>query len=161
MTFLKYSFPLTCLALCLLAISACKAKKIKTNAVPPQEKSAFYTFNAQRDSVSHKTTFTLTNITVADAKIKYTIDAGKAKDASYLRIEIQSKTKVVQAFTEHPLYKRVEVFSESGQIESKLISLPQSDFVLRVPYFEEYKKIKIVEVINFKEQSPVILKHEN
>jgi len=149
------------LVLSLLLFSVCKAKKVKTQAVPAEEKSAFYTFDATRDTVKKKTTFTLKSVTVANAKIKYKVDEARTKEPSYLKIEVTDQNnQTIKAVTEHPLFKRMEVFEETGQIESKLISLQHAEFTLRIPYFEAYKKITIVEVINFKEASSIILKNE-
>jgi len=161
MTHKKSNFVFTCFVVSLLFLCTCSHKKISTQPVPPEEQSAFYTFSATRDTAKHLTVFALKNISVINTKIKYKVDEYKAKEAYYLRIQFIGKSgKTVQALTEHPLYKRSEVFSEEGQIESNLISLPHAEFTLRVPYFEECKKIKIMEVINFKESLPVILKNE-
>lgn len=153
--------PVVFTALVMLCLTGCKAKRIKTQAVPPVEKTAFYTITATRDTVQHKTSFVVKNVTVSDVRSRYTIDEKNAKAPSYLKIEVvYNKTSSVQAITRHPLFKQLESSSEDGQLESKSISLLQSDFVFRVPYFEPYKKIKIVEVVDFKEQTPVILKNE-
>jgi len=158
----KFFFPVVCLVLCMSLFLFCKAKRVKPKAAEAQEQSAFYSFSALRDTVKRQTSFTLKNVTVANAKIKYNVDDAKTKLPSYLKIEIIDKNnKTVLAFAEHPLFKRMEVFNESGQIDSKLISLQEGEFTLRVPYFEAYKKIKITEVINFKESLPILLKNEN
>lgn len=161
MTHKKFHFIFTCLVLSLLCFCTCSHKKVTKQYVPPEEQSAFYTFSATRDTVKNLTVFALKNITLVNTKIKYKVDEAKAKEPYYLRVQIIGNSdNMVQAVIEHPLYKRMEVFSEEGQIESNLISLPQAEFTLRIPYFEEHKKIKIMEVINFKESSPIILKNE-
>lgn len=161
MKYKKIVFPFVCLVLCMSLFLFCKAKRVKPHVAEVQEQSAFYSFSALRDTVKHQTDFTLKNVIIANAKIRYTVDEAKTKLPGYLKIEITDRNnRSVLAFAEHPLYKRMEVFNESGQIDSKLISLQQGEFTLRVPYFEAYKKIKITEVINFKESSPILLKNE-
>ncbi|MES2514803.1 MAG: hypothetical protein V4580_11695 [Bacteroidota bacterium] len=132
------------LTVCLLA---CRAKP-----APPQvmEQTAFYTLSLTRDTIKKNTTFTITKVQIAHTKINYHIDEQQAKNPHFLSIEITDKSNhVIHAFTDHPLYKRFDLYQESGEIESKSISLQQGETVFRVPYFSEYKKIKITETINF------------
>lgn len=151
----------TVITLCCVMLFACRTSKVKTQVVEPEEKSAFYTLNLAHDSVKRETKAAITNVTVANLKIRYQPDEAKSKESSFLRIEITySNDKIVEAFTEHPLRKRFDLYSESGQIESKLISLPQGEVVFRVPYFGAYKKIRIVETIDRKASPPINLKHE-
>jgi len=137
---------------------ACRTKQAISK---PIEKTAFYTLTELKDSVTKKTTFKITNIQIADTKINYRVDEDKAKDPYYLKIEITDKSKMVtNAIAEHPLFKRFDLYSESGEIESKSISLQQGEVTFRVPYFSDYKKIKITEVINRTEQKPITITHE-
>lgn len=140
---------------------ACRAKRVKTKKPAAVEQSAFFTLSLSRDTVAKQTSARIKNVTVVDAKTRYMPDEAKAKEPNFLRIEVIYKNdQVLQAITEHPLYKRFDLYSESGQIESKLISLPQGEVIFRLPYFEEYKRIRIVETIGYKESPPIILKHE-
>ncbi len=135
----------------------------KTKPAPPKlvEKTAFYTLSVIRDSVKRTTAFSITKVQIANTKINYKIDDHYAKDANFLKIEIMDKSEhVIHAFTDHPLYKRFDLYQESGEIESKSISLQQGETVFRVPYFSEYKKIKITETINFKETKQITINHE-
>ncbi len=148
-------------ALCFALLLAGCRSKIKTQAVQPEEKSAFYTLTLSRDSTSKETKAAITNVIVANVKIRYQPDEAKAKEPNFLSIEITYKNNaVVRVFTEHPLYKRFDLYSESGQIESKLISLQKGEVVFRVPYFSDYKKIRITETVERKTAPPITLTHE-
>lgn len=142
----------------LLLIFACKSTKSKEVAEIP-EKTAFYTLELKRDTLATKTTVIVKNVNVVDSKVRHVIDVAKTKEPNFLKIQIlYTNNKVVDLVTEHPLYKRFDLYSESGKIESKLISLSQDLLIFRAPYFDQYKKIKILETINFKQSAPIILK---
>ncbi|MES2681282.1 MAG: hypothetical protein V4635_15410 [Bacteroidota bacterium] len=159
MSYKKTSLALSCLLFTLQVLFSCKPPK--TAATEPVEKTAFFTIALTRDSVAKKTGVELKNINVVDQKIRYNIDEGQSQNPYFLKIEIEYKNgRVITAFTEHPLYKHLEIYSESGKIESKLIPLSQGEVTARVPYFEKYKKITVVEIVNFKEVKPITLKNE-
>lgn len=150
-------FVFSLFALALLALS-CKTKK---TIVSPIEKTAFYTLKLNRDTVKKETTFSVVSVQIADAKLKYRIDEKQTKNPNFLRIEITDKNKnIITAITEHPLFKRFDLYSESGEIESKSISLQQGESTFRVPYFSDYKKIKIIETINFIQSKQIIITNE-
>ena len=137
---------------------ACRVKP-----APPQiiEQTAFYTLSLNKDTIKKNTTFSITNVQIANTKINYKIDENQAKNPHFLKIEITDKSQhIINAFTEHPLYKRFDLFQESGEIESKSISLQQAEVVFRVPYFSDYKKIKITEIVNSKETKQITINNE-
>jgi hypothetical protein len=135
----------------------------RTKPVPPPvvEQTAFYTLSLNRDTVKNVTGFDITKVQVTNTKINYRIEEHYAKNPNFLKIEITDKSNhIINAFTDHPLYKRFDLYKESGEIESKSISLQQGETVFRVPYFSEYKKIKITETINFTEVKHITINHE-
>lgn len=137
---------------------SCKATKV---VEVPVEKMAFYTLKVNRDTIKKETTFSVASVQVADAKLNYKLDTKQAKNPDFLKIEIIDKNeRVISVLTEHPLFKRFDLYSESGEIESKSISLQQGEVTFRVPYYTDYKTIKITETINFKQSKQIILKHE-
>lgn len=137
---------------------SCKTKKAVTN---PIEKTAFYTLKLNRDTVKKETTFSVVSVQITDTKLNYRIDEKNAKNPYFLKIEIVDKNKnIITAITEHPLFKRFDLYSESGEIESKSISLHQAELTFRVPYFSDYKKIKIIETINFIQLKQIIIANE-
>jgi hypothetical protein len=145
---------------CSLAFGGCKARPV-IKAQKPEEKSAFFTLAMSRDTVHQTTSAILKNVNVINTQIRYLPDEAKIKEPNFLKITIVYKNKrTIQAFTEHPLYKRFDLYSESGQIEPKLISLPQGEVVFRVPYFDDYKEVIIRETVSYKESATIILKHE-
>ncbi len=145
----------------LTALSACQTKKIKTTKTRSEEKTAFYDFKFKHDSLTKKTVITINNIKVVDTKINYLIDEEAARKQSYLFIEIKDKEgNVIKAYLEHPLYRKFDVYEESGKIESKLVSLSEADMAIRVPYYSPYEKIKITETINKTQTLETILKNE-
>lgn len=155
-----YSIRIAFMAVMVLA--ACKAKKVKTVAEPLPEKTAFYTLEALRDTVKKVTDFKLLKVTIVDTKIKYSADLAKAKNPDFLKIEITGKqSEPITAYTDHPLFKKFDLYSDSGEIASKLISLQKGQVTFRVPYFEEYKSIKITETIHFKVSTIKTINHEN
>lgn len=138
---------------------SCKAQKTSKSDETVQEQGAFITIKATRDSIAKKTTFNIENVNVVSSKIRYLLDETKKKDPNFLHISINYKNgKVIEVYSEHPLFKRLDLYSESGKIEAKSISLSQAELFLRVPYFGNYKNITISETINFKEAQVVVLK---
>ena len=133
----------------------------KSTPLKVVEKTAFYTLKVSKDTIKNITTFSVTTIQLADVKLNYKIDEQQSKNPHFLKIEIIDENKnSIHAFTEHPLFKRFDLYRESGEIESKSISLQQGEVVLRVPYFADYKKINITETINFKPLNQVTITHE-
>ncbi|MBL7932309.1 MAG: hypothetical protein JNL60_10420 [Bacteroidia bacterium] len=145
----------------LIVFCSCKVKEIKKQEMA-EEQCAFITIKASRDSIADKTTFRITNINVVNSKIRYVVDENKKREPNFLHITINYKNgKVIEANTEHPLFKRLDLYSESGKIEAKSISLSQGELFLRVPYFGKYKSIQIAETINFKERPIVVIKEND
>lgn len=144
-----------------LLLTCCKTGRKSADTSLPPERTAFYTIEAQRDSVKKLTSFRVIKTQVVDTKVNYHMDEEKAKDPWYLKIEIDNrKAPDVIAYVAHPLFKNVDLFRESGEISSKFLSLPKGQFVIRVPYFEEYKTMTITETVNFKTAVPIRLAHE-
>jgi hypothetical protein len=155
-----YTFALIT-AMAVFMLPACKTKKQQTATQPPPEKTAFYTIEALRDTVKQVTTFKVINITVVDTKINYHADEAKTKSRDFLKIDIIGKqVPSIVAYSEHPLFKKFDLYEQTGEITSKLISLPKGQVTLRVPYFEDYQSIRITETVNFKEAHHITLKHE-
>jgi|GEM_PF-1817314 len=141
-------------------LHSCKAKKAVKTAVP-DENCAFYAFKLSRDTILNKTRAEITNVNVVNSKVRYVVDEEKSRGPYFLKIEIlYPGNKTIEAFTEHPLYKRVEIYSESGEITSKLISLSQGEVFLRVPSFGNYKRITISEIVDHKTFESIILKND-
>lgn len=143
----------------LLLLSACKARKVPPQELP--EKTAFYTIEAQRDTVKQLTSFKVLKVMIVDTKINYRVDEAKARQKDYLKLEILARnTAPIIAYAEHPLFKKFDLYEQTGEISSKLISLPKGQVTVRVPYYEEYSSIRITETIDFKTNKPIILRHE-
>lgn len=148
-----------CALIALLLLNACKIRKTPPAELP--EKTAFYTIEATRDIVKQLTSFRVLKVTVVDTKINYHPDEAKTKSRDYLAIEVASAHKpVILAYSEHPLYKKFDLYEETGEITSKLISLPKGQITVRLPYYEDYTTIRITETINFKATKPILLRHE-
>lgn len=89
------------------------------------------------------------------------IDETPKENASYVCFEIKDKDgNDIKAYMAHPLYRKFDVYEESGKIESKLVSLSEADMTIRVPYYSPYEKIKITETINRTQTLTTTLKHE-
>lgn len=133
----------------------------QTIAQEIKQKTAFYTIKLVYDSLKQKTSFTVKNVVVIDKVTKEQSNIRHLQSPDYLKIVIIDKSKhQSHLITEHPLHKHMELFSESGEIESKSISLPEGEVTFRVPYYSVFKKIKITEVKGLKKQRAVIIKHE-
>lgn len=153
---INYILPL----LVCFVLFSCKAKKIKAKDTV-LEKTAFYTLKVVNDSVKKVRNFSVVKIDVVNTKINYWVDESKLTEPNFLKLEIiDKKDKTIKVFAEHPLFKRFDLYSESGQIESKLISLQQGEVVLRVPYFYDYKKIVITETVNRIASKQIIITNE-
>jgi hypothetical protein len=140
---------------------SCRTKKIKSTQLKPEEKTAFYDLKFKYDSILKKSIITLNSIKIIDQKINYVPDEQASKKLSFVYIEITDKDKnTIKAYAEHPLYRKFDVYEETGKIESKLVSLPEADMTIRVPYYSPYEKIKITEAINRTQTLTTILKNE-
>lgn len=140
---------------------ACKPQKIKSTKTRAEEKTAFYDFKFRYDSVHKKSIITINNIKVIENKINYLIDEEASKKQSSVCIEITDKDKnIIKAYAEHPLYRKFDLYEESGKIEAKLVSLPEADMTIRVPYYSPYTKIKITETVNKTQTQVTTLKNE-
>lgn len=148
--------------LCLLSVFfACTQRKIKTTKKPGAEKTAFYDLKFKYDSINKKSNISINSIKLADVKINYSIDEAARQKPSYVWIEItDSEGNQINACIEHPLYRKFDVYDESGKIESKLVSLTEADMTIRVPYYAPYKKIKLTETINGIQTMVTVLKNE-
>lgn len=145
----------------LIFMGACRSQsQPKTQAVQEQERCGFFTIRLERDTVTNKTTASLSDLKVVDTKVRYVLDEAKSHEPNFLKIEVIYSDHKINAFTEHPLYKRLDLYSESGKIESKSISLSQGEVFLRIPYFGAYKRINIVPTVNFKELPAIIIRNE-
>jgi hypothetical protein len=151
-------------ALCIYLILLFTAAACNVKKQPPSkdiEKTAFYTLKVSKDSVRQSTDFIVINIQVVDTKTNYKLDVDKAKNPNYLKIEITDQHKhIISVLTEHPLFKRFDIYSENGEIESKSISLQQEEVTFRAPYFVDYKKIKITEFVKSVELNTIIINNE-
>lgn len=130
----------------------------QTNAV----KIAFYTLHISKDSIRQKISCIIKSVTVVDQVPKPSVSRDHSKDPDHLRILIVDKFKNKQVvFTEHPLNKQVELYDdETKEIEFKRISLTEGDVTFRIPYYTDYKKIKITEINNFKKGKTISIKHD-
>ena len=148
-----------CGFMALLLLNACKTGKTAPLVLP--EKTAFYTIEALRDTVKQVTSFKVVNVTVVHSKHNYRADEAKAKTRDFLKIEIMGKQlPPIIAYSEHPLFKKFDLYEQTGEITSKLISLQKGQVTVRVPWFETYQSVRITETINFKTANPIVLRHE-
>lgn len=159
---MKKNFGIGALLCVILSMAACKTRRPEPATLQlPAERTAFYTIEAIRDSVKQKTDFRLLKMQVVDTKVNFRTEEEKATNPWHLKIEIVNKTApTITVYSEHPLFRRIDLFSESGEISSKFLSLPKGQFTLRVPYVEEYKKFIITETVGSKQADPIYLNHE-
>ncbi|MBP7809402.1 MAG: hypothetical protein KA163_08920 [Bacteroidia bacterium] len=148
------------ITICLFGLS-CQSKKINSTPAKANEKTAFYDFKFIWDSISKKSQITVNTINVANTKSNFTQNNQGATLPNNVLIEITDKDgNNIKEHAEHPLAKKYDVFSENGEIEAKLVSLPEGNFIIRVPYYSDWKKIKITETIKGVKQTAIILKNE-
>lgn len=146
------------IVICVVLFTACVSLKEKPL---PIEKTAFYTFSIQRDTIKNQSQFKVLDVQIADTKINYHLNKAIEKEPYYIRLNIIDEFKhQITALVSHPLYKRFDLYSETGEIESKSVKLQNAEFVLRVPFFSSYKTITFTETINFVNQKPITLKYE-
>lgn len=144
---------------CLVGLSFFLSCKTNKEALNLKEKMAFYTLSAIKDTIKHSISFKVTKVQIIDQVLNKRLDENQSHNPYYLSIQLIDKQKnSFQVFTEHPLYKRFDLYEESGEIQSKSISLQQGEVTFRVPYYTDYKKIKINETVNFKKQKTITLK---
>lgn len=140
---------------------ACKTRTIEEKPVvaeTPKEQGAFVNLKLQRDSINNKTLFKLAGVTVVDTKLRYVLDEAKAKAANFIQLEfVYSNGKSILVNAEHPLFKRFDLYEESGKIESKSISLSQGELFVKVPYYGKIKRLVLRETINYKMVQEVTL----
>jgi hypothetical protein len=142
--------------------TSCKSQKINTSQNKKEEKTAFYEFNFRYDSIAKKSIISLKGIKIADVKLNPAINLSNPKFLSSIAIEIiDIENNHIFGIAEHPLFKKIDVFSESGEIEAKIVSLFEADLIIRAPYYKPYKKIKITETINNNKTYITFIKNEN
>jgi 5-bromo-4-chloroindolyl phosphate hydrolysis protein len=140
---------------------SCLERKITGTEEVPREKTAFYNFKFRYDSLDKKTIISINSIKVVDQKINYLADEDAAKKNSNIHFEITDRNgNIIRAYIEHPLHRRFDVYEENGKIDSKMVSLPEADMTIRVPYYSPFKKIKITETINQTQTLITVLKDE-
>lgn len=145
--------------LLLLMLSACAGSK--KNRMPQTEKTAFVTIQQIRDTILNTSSFKVIQLKVVDRKTTFRAQEEKSHDPDFLKLQFVNKNKTtVTVYTEHPLYKKFDLYSESGEIESKLISLQQGEVTFRIPFYGDYKAIHITETHNFKTQKVKTITHE-
>jgi hypothetical protein len=143
-------------AIFIVVTNACKSTK---NSQILEEKTAFYSFQITKDTILNALKCELINVQIVDSKTRYTIDKEKEKNQNFLKIEVIDKAKKQMiAFCDHPLYKRFDLYSENGEIESKSVSLQKAELTIRIPYFKEYSVINITETVNFERKPIIVLK---
>ncbi len=134
-------------------IVSCKTVKGTKNSVLPDEKAAFYTLCMVKDTLDKKSFFYILKMDVVNNKIRFDDQISNTENPNYLKIEVTYKhEKVVTVYTEHPLHKKFDLYTENGEIESKSILLQRGEVVFRIPYFDAFQKIKITETVNLKTQ---------
>lgn len=140
----------------IVVATACKSTKNKQTL---EEKTVFYSFQIIKDTVLNTLKCELINVQIVDSKTRYTIDKEKEKNQNFLKIEVIDKAKKQMiAICDHPLYKRFDLYSESGEIESKSVSLQKAELTIRVPYYKDYSIINITETVNFEKKETVVIK---
>ena len=125
---------------------SCKTSKVNTTLTDVQEKTAFYDFSFKYDTVNKKSVITLQGVKEVDVRAKRDNNEEAKNKPYYIEIEIKDKNNnLITVFAEHPLFRKFDVYEESGKIEAKLVYLPEGSLTIRVPYFVPYKTIKLTE----------------
>lgn len=127
-----------------------------------QSKTAFYTIHVIQDTNLGKIYFSLKNLNIVDQPMKRAVIRDYSKEPHHLKITIIDKLKNKQVvFTEFPLKKEIELYDDdTKEIALKRIFLTEADITFRIPFYADYKKIKITEIDNFKKGKTTTLKHD-
>ncbi len=125
--------------------------------VQEQAKIAFFVFTASKDSLSNVLDVTLKDKIITEGKLKPQQENTANSFPDCLKLVFSNGTTVLkEIYVEHPLYRRMDVFSENGTIESKSLHLPSSDFSLRMSWINNANKLLIYEYINYKKTNNVV-----
>lgn len=127
-----------------------------------QSKIAFYTIHVIQDTNLGKIYYSLKNLNIVDQPMKRAVIRDYSKEPHHLKITIIDKLKNKQVvFTEFPLKKEIELYDDdTKEIALKRIFLTEADITFRIPFYADYKKIKITEIDNFKKGKTTTLKHD-
>src|SRR5690606_1522170 len=135
--------------LILAAFSGCKSSQKSLDsdtenhdAVP---RLIFLTFNVVSDDSSNRYNFVSKTVTDGTMKRYDEVVAGP----EYLKWSLIDRKKRIIASTlhEHPLMKEVEYADVQGALSRKTVTLPQSEFFVRMPYDAQARWVEIEEYI--------------
>lgn len=154
----KHSFKyLFCFSILSLSLIGCVHKK-KTQAQADKTiaeetpQIVFLTFSIAKDTTNKTIAVNLKSKTVVNGKFKDQEQVSAKSLPNYLTLVFGNGSKAQKTiYLEHPLYKRVDVYGEKGEIESKEIRLSSSEFNLRVEKQKGINTVNITEIVNFKE----------
>lgn len=144
--------------LVLAAFSGCKSSQTgiesdgETNKTIPR--LIFLTFNAISGDSSNRYNFI--SKTVTDGTLKRYDE--KVAGSDYLKLSLLDARKKVIASTshEHPLMKEVEYADVQGNLSRKKVTLPQSEFFVRMPYLAQPHWVEIEEYIASKKTQTLL-----
>ena len=154
---LKYQF---CLLLFVLSFLSCTPKnkslasaKVIENEIP---QIVFLTFNVVKDTLTKKVSISLKNKIVVNGKFKDQEQISAKNSPNNLTLVFGNGNKVLkEIYIEHPLYKRVDVYGDKGEISTKEINLTTAEFTLRIEKQKEINKVTIHEFVNFTETKSI------
>lgn len=148
----------TCL-LFLLMLMHCTQKQqaYQTAAVPVPETSGmlFLSFKMYADSLSGNRIALLNKIIVAQ-QLKMSYENSLAPNRIVISQLDDAKKVLSSAAQDHPLSRRVEIANDQGEIQSRIINLPEAEFFIRVTLRQQAAYIRVEEVIQNKIKSESI-----
>ncbi len=149
----KYQFFLLVFVLSFISCSHKNKSLAKSDTVITEApKIVFFTFSITKDTLLKTVNIILKNKTVVDGKFKDQEQLSAKNSPNNLKLVFGNGNKTLkEIYVEHPLYKRVDVYGDKGEITSKEINLTTAEFTVRIEQQKGMNKVIVTEFVNFKE----------
>lgn len=115
----------------------------------PVEGLVFLTFVMKNDSVSAKS-IQLIGKTIVNQKLKSDPQNSTAANRIWISQLNGAGKKMSSVAIDHPLFRRVEIANEAGQLQSKELKLNDAEFFARVTLFTQTEYIQLEEELSGK-----------
>lgn len=135
----------------LLTFSCTGTKKLKVieifNEDITEETICFLVFNITRDSLDQQSKIKLLQTTKSEGKIKQ--QNQQYNTQNHILFNVIGDTGILNSvYSDHPLFKRMEHSHEEDGLSSKMVTLENEEFFVRIQLNKQSKFIHVFETIN-------------
>ena len=144
----KFRFLIVFGILCCVTAWSCKTSTVQpaVEKKDPVEGLVFLTFVMKNDSLSGKSV-KLIGKTIVKQKLKSDPQNSTSPNRIWISQLNNSGEKMSSVAIDHPLFRRVEIANEAGQLQSRELKLNDAEFFARVTLFTLTEYIQVEEEI--------------